>query len=196
MSVQTTYLTAPAKFTAGQRYSLHDVQYGEDVSKFAGEAIKPGRGVFTAAATPHVAEIAVSEDEALRFAGVALLSQVAVGDYAANDRISVARSGCVVVEVTEAVADQAQAYVRITESTGGAADVGTFTDSSDSAKCIPVNARFRAVAGVVAGAGLAVIELAVGLMGATGVTGATGATGPTGPTGPIGPTGPTGAPGT
>lgn len=176
---QATFDFNPPTGAPGELEDLQTAMFGEDETFTAGVAIPFGRGVFSAAATPNVCALPTSQAEAARLCGVSVKTQAKpTGQgYVAGEEVRVSRHGRMRVYFETAIADRATVYVRITESTTGAGDLGQFRGDTDSGKAIEVTqARARSRNGVISSAGVGVLEYnfvpGVGLTGPTGPTGA------------------------
>jgi hypothetical protein len=183
-ATQTTFDVNAYQGQEGALYDFATACDGLEDSKAAGVAIPFGRAVCTAAATPNVCALPTDAGTAARVIGVSVVDNqhaTYTGGYPVDSQVRILRFGRIWVKAEGAVADLAPAYVRFTESTTGAADLGRFRGDTDTGKALQyAGARFRSMNGVVSGAGPVVLELT------QSVTGATGATGPTGPTGATG----------
>jgi hypothetical protein len=141
-------------------YASHSNAINES---YTGSVALPfGRGVSSAAATPNVCELPVSAGTAARFAGIVLKNQSKPtgAGYAIGEQVLLARTGRVRVVFETAMADKAQPFIRITESAVGANDMGQFRNDVDGGKAVACpGCMVRAVNGVVAAAGVGVLEL-------------------------------------
>lgn len=161
-TTQTTFVFNPPLGAAGEIEDYASHQSALDESYTASVAIPFGRGVVSAAATPNVCELPVSAGTAARLRGVAVKTQAKASGagYAIGEEVRVIRTGRVRVYFETAMADGAAPYIRITESAAGAGDLGQFRNDADTGKAVAaIGCRVRSRNGVIAAAGIGVLEL-------------------------------------
>ena len=161
-ATQSTFVFNPPVGAAGEIADYESHNTGKDDSATATVAIPFGRGVTSAAATPNSCALPVDAGTAARFRGVSVKTQgkASGAGYAVGEEVRILRTGRVRVAFETAMTDGAQPYIRITESATGAADQGQFRADADSGKAVVCpGCRVRAVNGVIAAAGIGVLEL-------------------------------------
>ena len=163
-AVQTSFDTTFYAGQPGVQYDFQTSSDGLELSVAASGSIAFGRGVACGSTTPNVGAVPTSEATATRLRGVALCdNRVASGStgYADGTQVRLLQRGkCWVYSETAIVSDRAQAYVRITESTTGAADQGQFRGDSDSGKAVAMTGcRFLTVNGSMGASGPCVLEV-------------------------------------
>lgn len=144
MSYPTTTLRAPAVAFEGMLANGRADRVDSKV--VAGATMHPGRAVcFHAADADEEVRLpgTTAEVENNNIMGVSILDVTRMNDdgtvntaIPVGDPVAVLRQGEIWVNVEEAVTPASLVYVRITESSGGAADTGKFRASADSGKAV------------------------------------------------------------
>jgi hypothetical protein len=165
-SFPTTTLRAPTKAFEGMLADSRNVKVnsktpGGTASIHAGRFVCFHAGDDDAACRVPTSTAEVENNNAM---GVTILdvsrmsADGTVGNaYATNEDMPVLQDGEIWVNVEEAVTPASLVYVRITESTGGAADQGKFRASADSGKAV-IAYGFKFMTSTT-GAGLALLSV-------------------------------------
>ena len=162
-AVQTSFDATPYAGQAGMQYDFQTSTDGLEVAKTVSGTLPFGRGVASAVATPNIASLPTTGTDAGRLVGVTIVdNRVASGSggYLDGTVARLLQRGKVWVFSEGAVNDRQAAYVRITESTTGAADQGQFRGDSDSGKAVlATGCRFLCVNGTIGASGPCVLEV-------------------------------------
>ena len=160
-AVQTTFGNPIVTGLLGEASDTQTIRDGKEESMLGSGAIPFGRAVCSAAAAPNTAYLPTNATDAGRIRGVAMADRTKASGagYAALDQIRVLKTHRINVYFENSIEDLAKPYVRITESTTGAADQGQFRGDSDSGKCVQMTNAIAIARNGVTTTGIGVIEL-------------------------------------